>query len=131
MPTKTIQLGDFLCEISPADDGFSARLKHGAFEVGQFTGPTPDAIRAQFEAVFELVENNNGIVRHNTLMLGYFGEKSGDVFSLEGEYLGNWAYGEHDICSFVSAETGEIECNATSPWLLHDSIAYWMHGEDA
>ncbi len=100
-------------------------------ENGELTGPTIDSIRSQFLAIYSLLDEQGGMLRLGTIMLGYHNHESrGDVLLPDGEIIGCWESNDEDWCSFTK-DGDEIPClNAPSPWLLQDSIASWLANHD-
>jgi len=68
-----------------------------------------------------------GMVRHGIIMLGYHnGASRGDVLLVDGEVIGEWTSDDEDWCHFTEIGAVEVKCSASTPWLLHDTIAKWV-----
>lgn len=133
MHVATEKHGDMSCEIevNKAEDHYVGTLKFRIFEVGLISNANLDAVRAQFQAICELVDAG-GMVRLGIIMLGYHNRAfSGDVLLVDGEIIGEWTSDDEEWCHFTAVDAAEVTCSAPSPWLLHDSIADWVeHGGD-
>ena len=125
--------GDMSCEIevNEAEGHHIGTLKYSAFEVGLISGPNLGAVRAQFQAICEMVDAG-GMVRHGIIMLGYHNRAfSGDVLLVDGEIIGEWTSDDEEWCHFTAIDATEVTRSAPSPWMLNDSIANWVkRGDD-
>lgn len=125
--------GDMSCEIeiNEAEGRHIGTLKYRVFEVGLISGPNLGSVRAQFQAICNMVDAG-GMVRHGIIMLGYHNRAfSGDVLLVDGEIIGEWTSDDEEWCYFTAIDATEVTCSAPSPWMLHDSIANWLtRGDD-
>jgi hypothetical protein len=122
------EFGDMSCTTAFDEIGtqFVGTLKYRTFEVGQIFGADLASVRAQFQAICDLVETG-GMVRHGIIMTGYHNRAfKGDVLLVDGEVFGEWNSDEEEWCHFTAHGDSEITCSAPSPWLLHDSISDWL-----
>lgn len=132
MHVATENHGNTSCEIevNKAEDHYVGTLKYNTSEVGLISGPNLDAVRAQFQAVCEMVDAG-GMVRHGIIMLGYHNRAfSGDVLLVDGEIIGEWTSDDEEWCHFTAIDAAEVTCGAPSPWMLHDSITNWVKRDD-
>lgn len=133
MHVSTQKHGDMSCEIevNKAENKHVGTLKYTAFEVGLIYGHDLGTVRAQFQAICEMVDAG-GMVRHGIIMLGYHNRAfSGDVLLIDGEIIGKWASDDLEWCHFTASDCAEVTFSAPSPWMLHDSIENWVKsGED-
>lgn len=133
MQVATESHGDMFCEIdiNKAEGHYIGTLKYSVFEVGRITGPNLGAVRAQFQAICEMVDAG-ATVRHGIIMRGYHNRAfSGDVLLVDGEIIGEWTSDDEEWCHFTAYGVSEETCSAPSPWMLHDTIADWVkHGDD-
>lgn len=118
-------------EVNKAENHYVGTLKYSDFEVGLISSPNLDAVRAQFQAICELVDAG-GMVRHGIIMLGYHNRAfCGDVLLVDGEIIGEWTSDDEEWCHFTAIDATEVTCSAPSPWMLHESIASWVkHGDE-
>lgn len=134
MHVATENHGELSCEIAANETGdhHTGTLKHSIFEVGQISGPNLGSVRAQFQAICNLVDAG-GMVRHGIIMLGYHNRAfCGDVLLVDGEIIGEWTSDDEEWCDFTATDDAEVTCSAPSPWMLHDSIAHLVkRGDDA
>lgn len=119
------------CEIDATEDQsqFIGTLTYRGYENGKLSGDSLESIRSQFQAICELLDQQGGMLRRGTIMLGYHNEVlKGDVLLLDGEVLGGWEMEDNDDTSHFTPEGGaEITISVPSSWLLQDAIADW-HG---
>lgn len=120
--------GDMSCdvEVNKTEDHYIGTLKYSVFEVGLISGPNLGAVRAQFQAICEIVDAG-GMVRHGIIMLGYHNKTfNGDVLLVDGEIIGKWNSDDEEWCHFIAIGAAEVTCSAPSPWMLHDAISSWV-----
>jgi len=132
MHVGTENHGELSCEIAvnETEDYLTGTLKYSIFEVGQISGPNLGSVRAQFQAICNLVDAG-GMVRHGITMLGYHNRAfCGDVLLVDGEIIGEWSSDDEEWCYFTATDDTEFTCAAPSPWMLHDSIANWVNRGD-
>jgi hypothetical protein len=132
MHLTTEKHGDMSCEIevNKTEDHYIGTLKFRIFEVGLISNTDVDAVRAQFQAICELVDAG-GMIRLGIIMLGYHNSAfRGDVLLVDGEIIGEWSSDDEEWCHFTATDAVEVTCSAPSPWLLHDSIADWLERGD-
>lgn len=128
MRISTEKHGELSCdiEVDKAEDQYIGTLKYRFSEVGIVTGSAPRDVRAQFQAICEMVDAG-GMVRHSIIMLGYHnGAFRGEVLLVDGEVIGEWTSDDEEWCHFTASGDVAITRSAPSPWMLHDSIAGWM-----
>ena len=118
------------CEITSTEDGsqFIGTLTYRGFENGRLSGPSLEAVRGQFQVILELLDQQGGMLRRGTIMLGYHNDVlKGDVLLPDGEVIGYWEMEEEDDASHFTPE-GHVESafGAPSSWMLQDSIADWL-----
>lgn len=111
---------------------FIGTLSYKGFENGKISGSNLDAVRSQFDAICTLIDNDGGMLRRGTIMLGYHNNAlKGDVLSCEGENIGYWEMEEEDDWShFIPEDQTMQRITAPSAWLLQDSIADWVQLQD-
>lgn len=118
------------CEITASDDGcqFIGTLTYRGFENGKLSGPSLEAVRGQFRMLCELLDEQGGMLRRGTIMLGYHNAVlKGDVLLPDGEVIGFWEMEEDDdISHFTSLAHCERALSAPSAWMLQDTIADWI-----
>ena len=134
MHVNTENHGEMSCEIevNKAEDHYIGNLKYSAFKIGLISGSDLGTVRAQFQAICEMVDAG-GMVRHGIIMLGYHNRAfRGDVLLIDGEIIGEWSSDDEEWCHFTASDGAEVTCSAPSPWMLHDSIANWVvRGHDS
>lgn len=118
------------CEISGDHDksGFIGILSYYGSENGRLFGPSVDSVRHQFQLLCGLLDEQGGMLRRGTIMLGYHNDDlKGDVLLPDGEIIGSWYMEEDDdISHFTPDGQTDSEWSAPSAWLLQDSIASWL-----
>lgn len=118
------------CEITSSDDGgqFIGALTYRGFENGKLSGPNLESVRSQFQVLCDLLDQQSGMLRRGTIMLGYHNDElKGDVLLPDGEVIGFWEMEEDDDTSHFTPEAqGESVLSAASAWILQDSIADWL-----
>jgi hypothetical protein len=132
MSIEMLNHGDVSCQIDASKDlrAYCGTLRYKVFEVGQISGPSIDAVRAQFKAICEMTDSG-GMVRHGIIMLGYHNKAfCGDVLRIDGEFIGEWTSDDEEWCYFTAIGNAEATLTAPSPWMLHDSIADWLDTND-
>jgi len=132
MHIATANHRDMSCEIevNNAERQFIGILKYRVFEVGLISGPDEGSVRAQFEAICDIIDDG-GMVRHGIVMVGYHNRAfGGDVLLVDGEIIGDWTSDNEEWCHFTAIDGVEVTCSAPSPWMLHDSIANWVKRSD-
>ena len=125
MHIETQTRGEMSCEIdaNKAEDLYLGTLKYKVFEVGEVSGASVEAVRAQFESICELV-GAGAMVRRGVIMLGYHNRAfRGDVLRVDGEFIGEWDSDDEEWCFFTAIDEAEVTLSASSPWVLHDAIA--------
>jgi|GEM_PF-1595372 len=131
MHIETEQHGEMSCqiEVNEAMDHYVGTLRYKVFEVGLLSGPSVEAVGAQFRAICKMTDAG-GMVRHGIILTGYHNRAfSGDVLRVDGEVIGEWASDDDEWCHFTAIDTVEVALSAPSPWMLHDSIATWMNSD--
>lgn len=124
------------CEITVSEDGlqFIGTLTYRGFENGRLRGPSLEAVRGQFQVLRKLLDQQGGMLRRGTIMLGYHNSVlKGDVLLPDGEVIGYWEMEEDDDISHFTPEGFEERAlSAPSSWMLQDSIANWLgvYGDD-
>lgn len=116
-----------VCEISISDDATEAVgfLTYRGYENGKLTGHSIEAVREQFRILCGLLDQQGGMLRRGTIMLGYHnGTLKGDVLLPDGEVVGYWEMEDDDDTSHFTPEGEEAPtlC-APSSWMLQDVIA--------
>lgn len=118
------------CEITASQDGseFVGILTYKGYENGRLSGPSLESVQRQFQVVRELLDEQGGMLRRGTIMLGYHNDiLKGEVLLLNGEVLGYWEMEEDDDTShFTPDGKEESMLSAPSSWMLQDSIADWL-----
>jgi len=87
-----------------------------------------EAVRGQFQLLRELLDQQGGMLRRGTIMLGYHNDAlKGDVLLPDGEIIGCWEMDDDDDTSHFTPEGhSERAFSAPSSWMLQDSIADWL-----
>lgn len=118
------------CEITTIDDGskFIGKLTYRGFENGKLSGSSLEAVRGQFQVLCDLLDQQGGMLRRGTIMLGYHNNAlKGDVLLPDGEVIGFWEMEQNDDTSHFTPEAqSESALSAPSAWMLQDSIADWL-----
>lgn len=118
------------CEITTSDDGteFIGTLTYRRFENGKLCGPNLESVRGQFQLICGLIDQQGGMLRRGTIMLGYHNDVlKGEVLLLDGEVIGYWEMeDDNDISHFTPDGKEERALSAPSSWMLQDSIADWL-----
>lgn len=130
MPIATEQHPFVNCKIETNEDQtcYVGTLSYRGFENGKLTGGSLEALRSQFQLICSLIDNDGGMLRRGTIMLGYHNsELKGDVLYPDGEIIGHWQMEDDDDTShFTPADHTEHELSAPSAWMLQDAIAIWI-----
>ncbi|MFY1706240.1 hypothetical protein [Tritonibacter scottomollicae] len=118
------------CEITACDDEsqFIGTLTYRGFDNGKLSGPSLESVRGQFQVLCDLLDQQGGMLRRGTIMLGYHNDElKGDVLLPDGEVIGFWEMEEDDDTSHFTPEAqGERALSAPSAWMLQDAIADWL-----
>ncbi|MEP3784957.1 hypothetical protein [Ascidiaceihabitans sp.] len=118
-----------VCEIHENKDGseFIGKLTYLGKENGTLYGATVEAVRSQFSTICSLFDEQGGILRLGTIMLGYHNQEfQGDVLLPDGEIIGSWCSDDEEWCHFTKDGDEESCLSAPSPWMLQDSIGDWL-----
>ncbi|WP_166417432.1 hypothetical protein [Cochlodiniinecator piscidefendens] len=107
---------------------FVGILSYRGFENGILTGDSIAAVQQQYRIICELIDNEGGMLRRGTIMLGYHNDVlKGDVLLPDGEVVGCWEMEDDDDTShFTPCGQSDPQCSAPSAWVLQDSIASWL-----
>ena len=123
------------CSIESKDEGnkFVGTLSYRGFENGKLTGDSLEAVQKKFQIICGLIDNDGGMLRRGTIMLGYHNKvKKGDVLLPDGEVVGFWEMEDDDDTShFTPCGQSEPQCSAPSAWMLQDSIASWLANQNS
>lgn len=120
---------DLTCEIQGDEDEakFVGTLKYRGFDCGTIDGPTVEALRSQYLTICSLIDEQGGMLRLGTIMLGYHNrEFQGDVLLPDGEIIGSWYSDDEEWCHFTKVGDEEPCVVAPSPWMLQDALADWL-----
>lgn len=119
------------CEITATKDQsqFIGKLTYRGNENGKLSGHTVDAVRSQFQVIRELLDQQGGMLRRGTIMLGYHNDVlKGDVLLPDGEIIGHWKMEDNDDTShFIPDGETENTFSAPSAYILQDIIADWLN----
>lgn len=134
MPIATEQHPYVVCLIEANENQteFVGTLSYRGFESGRLTGDNLEAVRKQFQAICCLLDNDGGMLRRGTIMLGYHNNVlKGDVLLPDGEIVGYWEMeNDDDWCHFTEDGQKERLLSAPSAWMLQDTIADWLEQRD-
>ncbi|WP_432449020.1 hypothetical protein [Aliiroseovarius marinus] len=111
---------------------FVGTLSYRGFENGILTGDSLAAVQQQYRIICALIDNDGGMLRRGTIMLGYHNEVlKGDVLLPDGEVVGYWEMEDDDDTShFTPCGQSEPQCSAPSAWMLQDSIVSWLANQN-
>ena len=119
-------------ETNEENTQFVGTLTYRGFENGKLTGNSLAAVKGQFQIICDLLDNDGGMLRAGSIMLGYHNDAlKGDVLLPDGEVVGYWEMEDDDDTShFTPYGQSEPHLSAPSSWLLQDSIASWLDNQN-